>query len=556
MLASVAGTGDGRPRWRFPESAVWCAAALVLAGLQLPLQRSPCLSDDSFQYLSVAKLLRSTHQLATPLVHFDTERSHGTIPAPLTWFPPGYPAAIALVSTTGLSCEHAALLISIASFVLVTGGLWRLTRALNPSRWVARAAVLGWLANSHALQYSVSACSELLFTVLGLGSVLFLVQADETGDGERRNGLRRLGSAILAGASYWVRYAGILWALSCLALLWAQFAAARSKRRATLPFAIAASTSVLLLLAPVMIRNVILVGDWRGGNNTPASMSISVFVRESIKLAYHLILGSASVRQLWLPTALMSIGLLGLCVTTFRAWGATHVPPVRRAPGALVPVLGTAAIYIAGIAMIAMHSVISYAPRMFVPVLPHLLALGACGIATLARRIPARIQPRTYPAMLACVLLGYVSGNVISRISLGPDQYAKTQRALLAPDEAGRSIRRLLDEELKPGDVIAATNGQAAGYILNHPALSLVGRPYGTVAWNAPELRAALTRYGAAWLLVFRDAELDPVVGESPLLAGLAAGRGPPWLDLAGSNGRVYVYKVRLPGTPDATGGR
>ena len=33
--------------------------------------------------------------MATSLVHFDTERSRGTIPAPLTWFPPRDPLAIA-----------------------------------------------------------------------------------------------------------------------------------------------------------------------------------------------------------------------------------------------------------------------------------------------------------------------------------------------------------------------------------------------------------------------------------------------------------------------------
>lgn len=543
-------------RWELLEPMLWCALALVVEVVQLPPQRVPRLGNDSFQYLSAANQLRSTHRIATSLVHFETERSHGTIPAPLTTFAPGYPLAIAVVSAIGFSYERAALLISIGSFVLVAGGLWRLMRILDPSLWTARAAVLCWLSNSYALEYSASVTGEPLFTVFGLASLLFLAHAIEM-DADAHNGICWIGSAAMAGASYWVRYAGVLWVFTFVVLLLVQIKAGSSKKKPPRTAAIVSGALPLLLLMPLMVRNAVLVGDWKGGNNTPAAMPISRLVIDTPKILYHLILGDATISHLWFPMSFVIIGLIGVCVAGFRAKGAERLPSFRKLLSLFPPVTNTGVvlaaflIYSSGITVIAVRSVISYSSRLFVPVLPHLIALLACGVAFLVRRLPAAAYSRLAPAMSLCLLLGYCMGNYASRMSLGLDKYELTQQALLRPDATGRSIKQFLDRKLRPGDVIAATNGQAAGYALNHPTLSLVGRPYGLLSWTAPELRTELARFGATYLLVFRDARLDPVIEESPFLAALARGASPLWLRLAGFNGDIYVYRVQI-NTSDA----
>jgi hypothetical protein len=524
--------------------------------VQLPPHKPmPRLENDSFQYLSAASQLRSTHRMATSLVYFDVERSHGTIPAPLTWFPPGYPLAIAAASTVGLSYEASSLSISIACFVVVTAGIWRLVRMLDPSRWVARVAVFCWLTNSYALKFSVSALSESMFTALSLAALLFLVHTGRKG---AHNSGCWVGSATMAGASYWVRYAGVLWVGACFALLVSQLAAGVSKRRASLGSAIIAGVLLLLSVMPLMVRNMLLVGDWRGGNNTPSAMPIHNFVAGTPRILYHLIVGDGTTSQLWFPIALLVIGLIGLCVTatpagfsgTENPGGAIREPFSQSSPRPNWGlVLAALLIYGAGISAIALRSVIAYSPRMYLPVLPHLLTLVVCGVASLARRAPKGAYSRTAVVALALgSLLGYAMCNVISsaRMALEPDAYQKTNLALVGPDETGRSLNELLDQELKPGEVIAATNGQAAGYVLRHPTLSLAGRPYTLVTWNAPQLRAQLARYGAAHLLVFRNPELDSVVDQSPFLQGLAAGQSPPWLQPAGFNRDLYVYRVRI----------
>jgi hypothetical protein len=272
------------------EPALWCAFAVVAAMVQLPQRRAPVLSDDSFQYLSAASQLRSAGRMATSLVHFDTERSHGTIPAPLTWFPPGYPLTIAAVSAVGLDYETAALSISIACFVLVTAGIWCLVRILDPSPWAARIAAFCWLTNSYALSFSVSALSEPMFTALGLASILLLAYTGKQGT---HNTACWIGSAAMAGASYWVRYAGVLWVGACFVLLFG------SRKRAPLRSVMFAGALLLFSVLPLMVRNTLLVGDWRGGNNTPATMPISRFVADTPRIMHHLILGDGVISRLW-----------------------------------------------------------------------------------------------------------------------------------------------------------------------------------------------------------------------------------------------------------------
>lgn len=535
-------------RWQRLEPIVWCMLALVVAAIQAPSGRLPHIYTDSCQYLSAAEHLRSAHRIETSLVHFNTERSHGTVPAPLTWFPPGYPAAIALVSMIGCGCETAALWISIVSFVLVTGSVWLLMRKLDPSRWTARAAVLCWLTNNYALFFSVAALSESIFTLLGLASLLFLMRVDDFED-RRHAGICWIGSAIMAGLSYWVRYAGILWVVAFLAILWA-LVLFRKKGRPSWRVAIAATASAALLIVPLMIRNLILVHDWRGGNDTPFSMPIRDFAVTTPRLLFHLAFGDGAISQLWIPVAVVSIGLIGAYVITLAKVENVAPPPRKvfsRLPAARSRILlALSLIYVTGIAAIASHSVIAYQPRMFVPVLPHLIGLSTIGVAFMIRRRPAGgWQRRIGAGMVLCLLLGYGAANFISRAATPPDGFRKTQQALLEPDGTGVSMKSRLTQELKGGEVIAATNGQLVGYILKQPTLSLVDRRFGALIWNEQRLRKEMARFGATHLLVFRDAGFDSVVQESRFLSALAQGHASPWLKLVASNRDIRMYRVQ-----------
>jgi hypothetical protein len=546
---------QARLRWGLLEPMAWCALALAATTVQLPQERLPRLDNDSFQYLSAANYLRSTQRMATSLVYFETERSHATIPAPLTSFPPGYPLAIALVSTLGFGYEKAALTISIGSFVVSAAGLWCLMRILEPSLWAARAAMVCWLTNSQALVFSVAAMSESLFTVFGLAILLFLVNAEQK-SANNTNRISWIGAAVMAGASYWVRYAGVLWVLTYVTLLLIQTFGGRYSKTSARRSAIVAGTVLLSFLLPLMVRNVMLVGNWKGGNNLPAAMPISELVLVTPRIWLHLLLGNGTLSQLWFPIGLISTGLVGLigtCLASIRCAPARLPALLRQAPSwrpsvtKRETILAAFLIYSIGIAAIAFRSTTEYSTRMYIPVLPHLIALLVCGVALLIRRLPAGNYSRPVSlVMILCLLLASTMGNFASGRVLQPDLYERTQQALLRPDDAGHSIKYLLDQELKPGEVIAATNGQAAGYVLQRPTVSLSLRRYSFMTWDEPALHADLARFGATHLLVFRDARFDPVLQESRFLVTLADGQVPSWLRLIGSNRSVYVYRVRL----------
>ena len=468
-------------QWSRLEPIAWCALAVVAMFVQLSSRQRPYLYNDSFQYLSAADQLRSNQRIATSLVHFDAERSHGKMPAPLTWFPPGYPIAIALLSMTGYSYATAALLVSSISFVLMTGGVWYLVRLLDPSRWAARAAVLCWVTNSQALVSSVTALSESLFTALGGASLLFLAWRKKA-PGKTPAALPWIGAFVTAGLSYWVRYAGILWVAACTAIFLAHII--RSRNKPSRRCGIAIGASLLLLVVPLLVRNIALVGDWRGATIKLLAMAPHEFAMGTPRLLFHLTLGDASVADLIAPIALMLIGLVAISVVAVRATSGMLAAGMRCPWRAFLPagatrvVLAVSLIYSAGIALIALRSVISYAPRMYVPVLPHLIGLAVCAVAFIVRRPGTNAFFRI--AAVFCLLLGYMAGNCISLASIPPDTFESTEAVLLRPDGAGIGVRQRIAQEIGPGEVVAATNGQAAGYILKRPTLSFVDARYST----------------------------------------------------------------------------
>lgn len=552
---------DAKPQsMRWPgEAAFWFVIALVLAASQLPSQQwRPRMTDDSFQYLSTARQIRIHHQVATSLIHFDTERSSGSLPAPLTWFPPGYPLLIAAIPAAP---ETAALLISLASFAFVAWGIWSLCRAVHASPWTARAAVLCWVTNCYVLSFGVSALSESLFTAAAFASMWLLVRA-----GRQvtcwRDALPWILSAAFVGLSYWIRYAGVLYVAAWIFVaLWS----INIRDRRSWTFAVLPGLAVIAgFLSPVMVRNVLLVGDWRGGNNTHIQRPLLQILTELPRVLHHLILGDAPISALLLPLLAMVsfLTILGglAAIAWFRAPGAADGSSVLRKMPTLRNILfgaqwrawkvivGVLLVYGAGIAVVALRSPISFEPRMYLPAFPFLIVLASCAIAAVFRCLPLGAYSRIGFLLAAGSLMGYAAGNFVSRQSVGPDSVQAT-KTMLEEQASGttETILALLKRELPPGEVIAGTNGQAVGYILGHPTLSLVGRPFSLRLWDEQALRSELGRYGCGHLLIFRN---DEVVGQSRFLQELARGQTPPWLSLVAHSPNVHVYRMGERGKP------
>ena len=355
-----------------------------------------------------------------------------------------------------------------------------------------------------------------------------------------------MAAVVLAGLSYWVRYAGILWIAACLTIVWAELWR-RKKGERFWRTAVAATCIAVVSIAPLAIRNVMLVGDWRGGNNTAFSISLGRLAINGFRAFVHTVLGDGTVRQLALAAAIAFIGIAGICVVALRrpVKPRSVVLEARRPAAGWWVLLAASSIYLGGIAAIAFRSVISYDSRMYLPVLPQLIALVVMGVELTIWRLPQKGWLRSAgPGIAACLLVGYCVANALSGGRAGADGFQQTQQALLQADATGLSVERRLSQELQPGEAIAATNGQMAGYILKRRTLSLVGLPYGRMPWNEGTLRTEMTRFGTRYLLVFRDAALDPVVEQSQYLAALGDGQAMPGLRLVSATRDLYLYRA------------
>jgi hypothetical protein len=312
---------------RAVEVFAWTLVAFSVAYTIRVLRPAP-LGNDAYQYLSVADNFCNGHGLATSLVYFDTERSHGLIPAPMTWFPPGYPMLVGSLCRLGADPVGAARLVSCLSFSITAGLLaWTLSLLQIAPLWRWASSIL-FVANAVALQYASSVSTDSLFMMLSTASVAALVWAEDRALPGRVAAARVVIAFFVAGVSYWLRYAGLF-----LIAGLAGYALCILTQRGRGPRGSVWFYSVLLsavIAASLMLRNWRVVGSWMGGNNMPAHHPFRSVMSAWMYCNLHLILGEHSLRSLgaWPVLVLLAgipLGVL-LIVGAREQWMA---PPPR-----------------------------------------------------------------------------------------------------------------------------------------------------------------------------------------------------------------------------------
>jgi hypothetical protein len=233
-------------------------------------------------------------------------------------------------------------------------------------------------------------------------------------------------------------------------------------------------------------------------------------------------------------------------------------PTVRGEPGPAQPVrhgfvadlLVLMAVYGGLMFYAGMFSSISYGTRMFVPMVP-LLALGFGALADGVWREGAaagrggRLARGALGAFLAC----YAPLNLWAMRQPRVDRASVVVEQMDGHADGGESVRSFLDR-LAPGRVIVANNGQAVGYVLQRPTVSMVGPRYSVAHWNRPTLREVVARYGAAAVVITAPNPRQPDEPDlipSSFVRELAAGRGRPWLHLVFERGDIRVYQPSAP---------
>jgi len=516
----------------------WCVLAAAVLVLRLFALGGPAMENDSYQYLSVAANFAKGHPASTSIVHFDSERSHGQIPAPMTTFPSGYPAAVAAFASAGLPPETAAVAVSAAAVLLLLG-LYRLAaRRLELGGLGTRFLFLWTFANAEVLTFGTFILTEALFTLLATGAVLLL--AAGTADRPEADGAwpPLLAAGALIGLAYWVRYAGLFLYIAAVAYL--GFLLLRGRRRAALRGA-AAMLVATGIIALGLLRNVLQVGDWKGGNEKVVHHALSGVLVDFVAAIVRLFSGNGLSAGVLLPDLLLGAGLVLLAGIAFG--GRAAWKPRRAA--LLAAALCFIGLYCAAMIHMGQASVITFGIRMFFPLLPSCLLV----LALLVTQAQERLAPARQGLFTAGLLLAsaaYVGLNVRGLLRQHPEPapHLVARAALQQEVGPGRTLEAWIGEHVRPDEVIVATQGQATAYALHRPTLSLVSLSYSKQRWDEAAVKAAMRGYHATYLLLYAGER--PELFQSPFLEALQAGTCPSWLAPAAATRDVRVYRAEF----------
>lgn len=517
-------------RW---EILLWCLASLALTAYQLGRTSGPRLSYDSYQYLNIAHHLASEGSAQTSIIHFDEERAQGRVPAPVSIFPIGYPALVAGLHVLGLNLETAALAVSIAALVGVVLLLAALAGRLGFDAWATRAALFLWSANSQVPEFSVSVLTEPLFVLVSLSAVALLVSGETS---SRGSGI--FAGCVLAGAAYWVRYAGLL--LVASVCLYGAFRCLRNQQRKTW---LAALMTTGAIVGASMLRSLIQTGAWQGGGERDRFHPLGEVLRTFLRAIYHLFLGDGAI---FLPALLLfGVGLLAavLLVVTRRS-----SLPSRNA-GLPAMLWLYVVVYTAGMIYLGIVSMISFGTRMFFPLLPILvLSIAAWAASAMRGLVAGGARWRALTVAFALAAGGYVLLNARSLARpLSPAPHEEIARWLNRPVQDSPTLRDWMERHIPSGQTLVASEGQALAYLTNRPVISLVNSAFSSQVWDEAAVHETMRRYKASYLMVYPGASADyaPVQSQSPFLAALSrdvAPETPRWLNLVADNGLARVF--------------
>ncbi len=538
------------------EVWAWACICATLIAVRLYPGFVPNLANDAFQYFSVAQNALAGHFGYTSLIHFDAERSFGVIPAPMLTFPPGYPFAIALVSLLGVPLQSAALLVSAMSTLACVPLLAWIATQLGLSRLLRNVVVAGFVFNNAIIFFGASAFSEALFTFVVLLGVALLVAARLHADSSR--GWRWAAAGLALGAAYWVRYAGLFFVLGLAVLVIRHLLA--SDRLQAKGYAVALTVAGAAVLAG-MARNILLVGDWHGGNirkivSNPLWSQLVDTVVGTAASGKILVLGQSFGTPGWtsIPRALfIAFFFGGMAWLTWRhlRHGAAQAHPRPALKGIGVDLLILMLTYSGCMFYAGLTSVISYGPRMFVPLTPLLMLLLGLALRTMLTT-PA---PRSISRRLALLALGasfccYVVANFVLVVR-PPSSFDSSSVAKLMDSTSidGKAAHAAVLELVGPTRVVVANNGQVIGHVLERPTVSLVGPHYSAVEWNEKAIHDVVYQYNAAAIVIY-----VPIAGQwdngdfvpSPFVRQLAQGEAPSWMKLVYRSSEFLVYEPRL----------
>lgn len=542
------------------------------------------LSNDSYQYVSAARNLLDGAIGATSIIYWDEARLAGAVPAPLTTFPIGYPTLLGALAASGLmNIETAGLLISLLAMIACLAAIEALACRMR-LRSIGIGVMTMFATSAVSVRFGGALLTEPLFTALELIACCLLLRsvADAEADARRARGAWRwaLAAGVCLGVAWWVRYAGLFFALALAP--WAVMLLFAGRGRALRMIGVAGGAAGALIAAG-FARNIAWVGDWRGGNARVFDHRLSEVLRDYAMVLKDTVFGAPPLGEWPMLKAALAAGVLalaaGVLVTGLaaltrrpprRGASASAMTPSNDAAGALsraepagrhpadqardatILLAGTLAVYLLALLSAALRTDIDRTPRMLLPILPHALLLAGAGVAMAGRRLSGRARA-AWLALAASVLLSWVAAQWLAlRVPErpSPDQHVRAQLEQMVtagPDGQRHSLLALTQAQAGERGAVMANEPQASAYVLDRPLIALTGPERTALRWDEATVREQIERYRVRALLLHRP---PPAGIAAPLPTGflraLADGHAPAWLEPVARTTGAILYRPRF----------
>lgn len=409
---------------------VLALGALAVALALVATWKGPGLTDDSVNYLSTAINVadgRGWRMLADQ---------------PLTIFPPGLPAIVAVGETLGVDGQTTLRLISAISFggIVVLGH--RLIRRAVPDPSVALGATALLAVSPALLGIAKMAWSEPLFIALVLA---FLLHLDEVLHRRTLTHRDTVVLAALASLAFLIRYIGVaLVVLGGLALLVRLRPLDRRNLGRIATFGLLCS----MVLIATMLRNHAADGTYLG-QRIPSPDSVADSAHRVLVTvggwAYPLD-GPSDSTLAWLGLIVLAL----LSSAAIAALRSATVDPTRVAVHVGLLIVYVAYLFAASLGT-AFEPINS---RYLSPVYVSLVVLGASGAAAIRRRWP-RPAARWVTAVAAAALLALLAADTVDQVRTGAtDGIGYNTDGYVSSDLAARALTLARDE----GDAVFYSN--------------------------------------------------------------------------------------------------
>jgi hypothetical protein len=342
---------------------------------------------------------------------------------------------------------------------------------------------------------------------------------------------------LIAGAAYWIRYAGLFLIPAVgLYLVW-RFLRTRESRWPAL-FALVIETTLTIGL---MARNIVYAGSWRGGFDSGVRRPVRLAAVETFKAYYHLVFGDRVVARMDIWLVLFCVSLAATVLLIARAWRRQEWAASPKFVSAAVAwVLFILVVYVAGVTLTFLTTIAADLTRYTRPVYPLALVLASVLIS------PAL---RGWQVIAVVALVGSILAIHSRSLAVQPPAPMQelTRDALSHDLEPGVAASSWLLSHVPPGTVLVAADGQAVQYLLRRDVVSLIDPRWTSRRMDQPGVKALMTRFGARYLLLFPGLSPDVVPEQAnfPFLSDLAAGAGPTpdWLTQIERNSEVAIYE-------------